>query len=120
MGGGWGIGLRRCVAGRGRREDKILWRGSLLPLDVVGAVECNEAAIFPQALESQTKDQKIAAFGSSYTQPSGSKLPRHKSGQLRRCVNGSSVLLSTWFSTKLERTLVTPSIRVRCPSSSFW
>jgi len=39
----------------------------LLPLgSVVGAVECNEAAIFPQTLESQAKDQKIAAFGSSY------------------------------------------------------
>ncbi|WP_411740732.1 DUF6124 family protein, partial [Pseudomonas sp. A-RE-6] len=38
----------------------------------VGAVECNEAAIFPQPLESQVKDQKIAAFGSSYRgQPSG-------------------------------------------------
>ncbi|KQW17335.1 hypothetical protein ASC85_29710 [Pseudomonas sp. Root401] len=33
--------------------------GSLLPLGSVGAVECNEAAIFPQTLESQAKDQKI-------------------------------------------------------------
>ncbi|AXA56547.1 hypothetical protein CEQ51_20540 [Pseudomonas thivervalensis] len=51
----------------------------MLPLGV-GAVECNEAAIFPLTIESQAKDQnqKIAAFGSSYTQPSGSKLPRHK------------------------------------------
>ncbi|CAI8897094.1 hypothetical protein BK655_03770 [Pseudomonas brassicacearum] len=32
----------------------------------VGAVECSEAAIFPQTLEPQAKDQKIAAFGSSY------------------------------------------------------
>ncbi|MCP1456892.1 hypothetical protein J3D49_004446 [Pseudomonas kilonensis] len=32
----------------------------------VGAAECNEAAIFPQALESQAKDQKIAGFASSY------------------------------------------------------
>ncbi len=32
----------------------------------VGAVERSEAAIFPQAHESQEKDQKIAAFGSSY------------------------------------------------------
>jgi hypothetical protein len=33
----------------------------------VGAAECNEAAIFPQTLKSQAKDQKIAAFGSSYS-----------------------------------------------------
>ncbi len=38
----------------------------------VGAAERSEAAIFPQALESQAKDQKIAAFGSSYRRASGS------------------------------------------------
>jgi hypothetical protein len=32
----------------------------------VGAVERSEAAIFALTLESQAKDQKIAAFGSSY------------------------------------------------------
>ncbi|UVM63674.1 MFS transporter [Pseudomonas sp. B21-010] len=38
----------------------------------VGAVERSEAAIFPQAHESQGKDQKIAAFGSSYRGATGS------------------------------------------------
>ena len=38
----------------------------------VGAVERSEAAIFPQAHESQGKDQKIAAFGSSYRGAKGS------------------------------------------------
>ena len=37
----------------------------------VGADERSEAAIFPSTLESQAKDQKIAAFGSSYTGSSG-------------------------------------------------
>jgi len=32
----------------------------------VGAVECNEAAIFSKTLESQAKDQEIAGFASSY------------------------------------------------------
>ena len=34
----------------------------------VGAVECNEAAILPQTVKSQAKDQdqKIAGFASSY------------------------------------------------------
>ena len=65
---------------------RLLWRGSLLPLGV-GAVECNEAAIFPLTIESQAKDQdqKIAAFGSSYTQPSGSKLPRHEGMNAFHC-----------------------------------
>nr|BFE91079.1 hypothetical protein GCM10020185_16150 [Pseudomonas brassicacearum subsp. brassicacearum] len=38
-------------------------------MQCVGAVECNEAAIFPQTLESQAKDQKIAGFASSYKKP---------------------------------------------------
>jgi len=37
---------------------------------VVGAVERSEAAIFPQTLESQAKNQKIAGFASSYRDPS--------------------------------------------------
>jgi hypothetical protein len=51
----------------------LLWRGSLLPLgytrrSCVGAAECNEAAIFSQAIESRAKDQdqQIAGFASSY------------------------------------------------------
>ena len=46
----------------------------------VGAVECNEAAIFSQTIESQTKDQnqKIAAFGSSYRTQCVAKSPSHK------------------------------------------
>ncbi len=59
----------------------------------VGAVECNEAAIFPQTLESQAKDQKlesqakdqnqkIAAFGSSYT------------GEFRRSETG--IFVGSW------------------------
>jgi hypothetical protein len=38
----------------------------LMPCIPVGAVEQREAAIFAQTLESKAKDQKIAAFGSSY------------------------------------------------------
>src|SRR5690606_21490372 len=38
-------------------------------------------------------------------------------GGQRRWVRGSSVLARTWLRTKLERTLVTPSMRVRLPSS---
>jgi hypothetical protein len=38
----------------------------LMPCILVGAVEQREAAIFAQTLESKAKDQKIAAFGSSY------------------------------------------------------
>ncbi|SDG25258.1 hypothetical protein SAMN04490204_3560 [Pseudomonas thivervalensis] len=58
-----------------RHLHKSLWKGSLLPLGGVGAVECNEAAILSLSIESKAKDQKIAASGSSY---SGSKLPRHR------------------------------------------
>ncbi|WP_221928399.1 hypothetical protein, partial [Pseudomonas kilonensis] len=41
--------------------------------------ECNEAAIFPLALESQVKDQdqKIAAFGSSYRAVPSHNKARH-------------------------------------------
>jgi hypothetical protein len=35
----------------------------------VGAVECNEAAIFASVLEPGAKDQKIAGFASSYARP---------------------------------------------------
>ncbi|CRM08269.1 hypothetical protein [Pseudomonas sp. 24 E 13] len=58
-------------------------------------------------------------FFASKLAPTTSKPLELRCSQVRKWVNGSSVLLSTWFSTKLERTLVTPSIRVRCPSSSF-
>ena len=44
----------------------------------VGAVECNEAAIFSETLESQAKDQKIAAFGSSYRQREQAPSPRDR------------------------------------------
>ncbi len=39
---------------------------AVVALAFVGAVERSEAAIFALTLESQAKDQKIAAFGSSY------------------------------------------------------
>ncbi|SCY92139.1 hypothetical protein SAMN03159391_03805 [Pseudomonas sp. NFACC37-1] len=42
----------------------------------VGAVECNEAAIFPKTLESQAKDQKIAGFASSYGPGETQRKPR--------------------------------------------
>ncbi|CAH0244364.1 hypothetical protein SRABI06_02974 [Pseudomonas brassicacearum] len=53
-------------------------------MSCVGADECNEAAIFPQTLESQakdqkikrSKDQKIAGFASSYR--AQRLLPRHE------------------------------------------
>ena len=50
----------------------------------VGAVECNEAAIFPQPLESQAKDQKIKrSQPSAAPTASGSKHPRHNGTVLR-------------------------------------
>ncbi len=60
-----------------RKMEPLLFDESLLPLGSVGAVECNEAAIFPQTLEFQAKDQKIKRSQPSAapTEPSGSKLP---------------------------------------------
>ncbi|KQW41605.1 hypothetical protein ASC85_01575 [Pseudomonas sp. Root401] len=48
------------------------------------AVECNEAAIFPQTLESQAKDQKIAGFASSYRAEREQSLATGPSFFLRR------------------------------------